>query len=241
MKPSVAINLLKKVQEDYNEIAESFSRSREKNWPEMKFLRDYISEGDKVLDIGCGSGRLFELFRNKKVQYFGIDFSKKLIEIAKRKYLPHPSEKNSDLVGRMFPTFVVVDALDLPFESCFFNNVFSIAVFHHIPSREKRIDFLREIKRVLKKGGKAHLTVWNLWQKKYIPSIVKSAALKALGKTEVDYCDIFVPFDNRDRYYHCFRIKEIKNLFKEAEFKLKEIRKLKRDGKVLNIYIQAEK
>jgi ubiquinone/menaquinone biosynthesis C-methylase UbiE len=241
MKSSDANHLLNKVQEDYNEIAENFARTREKMWPEISFLKDYINKGDRVLDIGCGGGRLFELFRDRKIEYFGIDFAKKLIDIAKRKYLPNlPEERNSNM-EKVLPTFMVVDALDLPFESDFFDKVFSIAVFHHIPSKEKRIEFLKEVKRVLNKKGELYFTVWNLWQKKYFSKILKTTLLKIFGKTELDYCDIFVPFKGKERYYHCFRTDELKNLFKEAEFKIKEIKKLKRHGKTVNIYVRAVK
>lgn len=237
MKPFVANRILEKVKEDYNAIAEDFARSREKMWPEIIFLKDYIRKGERVLDIGCGSGRLFELLKDKEVEYFGIDFSKKLIEIAKRKYLSEKEVKNVNIL----PTFIVVDALKLPFEEGFFDKVISIAVFHHIPSKEKRLIFLKEIKRVLKRGGEAHLTVWNLWQKKYFFKILKEGFKKVLKKTELDFCDIFVPFGKRERYYHCFKKRELRKLFKEAGFEIKEIIKLKRNKKNVNLYIRARK
>lgn len=238
MKNSDAKKILDKVQEDYNDIAENFSRTREKIWPEIDFLRNLVSDQEKILDVGCGSGRLFDIFKKKKITYFGVDFSRRLIEIAKRKYLKDSSEKENITPT---PTFMTVDALFLPFEDCFFNKVFSIAVLHHIPSKEKRLDFLKELRRVLKNGGEAHITVWNLWQKKYFSKILKSAVKKTLGKTEIDYCDIFIPFGNKERYYHCFKVNELKSLFKEADFKIKEIRRLKRRGKAVNIYIRAIK
>ena len=230
--------LLKKVQRDYNDIAEEFARTRSSLWPEIKFLNDYTKENDKILDIGCGSGRLYELFKGKKIEYFGVDFAKKLIEIAKRKYLE--SENSEEKPGINHPTFFPVNALLLPFDSNFFDKVFSIAVFHHIPSKQKRLEYLFEIKRVLKPGGELFLTVWNLWQKKYFPLILKSASLKIFKKTKLDFCDIFVPFQGRKRYYHCFKIKELKGLAKEVGFEVKEVRYLGRNNKNYNIYLRAK-
>ena len=61
--------LLKKTIQDYNLIAEEFSRTRERIWPEMRFLFDeYLIPGEKILDIGCGNGRFLEIFKEKKVE-----------------------------------------------------------------------------------------------------------------------------------------------------------------------------
>ena len=89
MKRKYAEYLLKKTKEDYDKIAEEFSRTRERPWPEIKFLIDkYIIAGERILDLGCGNGRLLEFFKDKKVDYIGTDFSEKLIEIAKKRCLP---------------------------------------------------------------------------------------------------------------------------------------------------------
>jgi len=229
--------LLKKVQGDYNDIAEDFARTRSSLWPEIRFLKDYAKEEDKVLDIGCGSGRLYELFGNKEIEYFGIDFAKKLIEIAKKKHLESKDLENQ--TRTKLPTFFPMNALALPFDSDFFDKVFSVAVFHHIPSKEKRLEFLLEIKRVLKPEGELFLTVWNLWQKKYLTLISKFTSLKILKKTKLDFCDVFIPFQGKQRYYHCFKIRELKGLTKEAGFEVKEIKYLQRNHKNYNIYLRA--
>ncbi len=76
-----------KTRNDYNLIAEDFSTTRYLIWPEIKFLFDkYFFPGEKVLDLGCGNGRYFECLKKKKVNYFGLDNSEKLIEIAKARY-----------------------------------------------------------------------------------------------------------------------------------------------------------
>jgi len=234
MDSDYANYLLQKVQTDYNQIAERFSKTRSKLWPELLFLKDYVKEKDRVLDVGCGNGRLYELFRDKQIQYFGVDFAKRLIEIAKRKY----SDWSDDT---SIPTFLRINALNLPFESNFFDKIFSISVFHHIPSTEKRILFLKEMKRVLKPEGELFLTVWNLWQRRYLPLILKYFFLKVLGRTRLDFFDIFLPFEGVERYYHCFRPGELEKIATEAGFKIIELKYLKRNNKKYNIYLRAKK
>jgi len=228
MREFYARYLLRKTKKDYNLIAQDFSITREKEWKELEFLKDLVKEGEKILDIGCGNGRLLKFF-HKNIRYFGVDFSENLIEIAKGKY-PQAN-------------FLVANVLNLPFKDNFFDKVFSIATLHHIPSEKFRLLALKEIKRVLKDGGELILTVWNLrGQIKYMPLILKNNLLKIFSKTKLDFFDIMVPwFQKTNRYYHCFSRGEIKNLVDRAGFQIKEITFLKRNGKKLNIYLRAKK
>lgn len=54
-----------------------------------ELLQPYVSPGDTLLDVGCGSGYFYHSLRKRRipVQYFGIDAAPSLIEIG-RKYLP---------------------------------------------------------------------------------------------------------------------------------------------------------
>jgi len=180
--------------------------------------------------LGCGNGRLFELFRDKEVDYIGIDNSKKLIEVAKKKY---PDGK-----------FQVADALNLPFPDNYFDKIFCIAVLHHIPSEEFRLQFLKETKRVLRPEGLLIVTVWDLWRRpKAFKLLLKFAILKISGKSKLDFKDIFVPWQKKiDRYIHCFTKNELKKLVKETDFKIKKAGIFRRgETKNYNIYIVAEK
>lgn len=237
MEPKFADYLLKKVQKDYNELAEAFASTREEIWPEIWFFKDFVKPNEKILDIGCGSGRLYKLFRGQEVKYFGVDFAEKLIKIAREKYLSSKELKK----GGVPPVFLVANALRLPFEDNFFDKVFSIAVLYHIPSQEKRLLFLREVRRVLKPGGELFLTVWNLWQMKYLPLILKWTLFKLFGLTKVDFFDIFVPFYGINRYYHCFKKKELNDLVMEAHFSNVKVKYLKKNGQNFNIFLRAKK
>ena len=160
MKKDYAEYLLNKTKEDYTLIADDFSRTRQRIWDEIRFLFDnYLIEGDRILDLGCGNGRYYETVKGKGVDYVGVDNSERLIKLAQKK---HPGVK-----------FQTADALNLPFPDNHFDKVYSIAVLHHMPSREFRSQFLKEAKRVLKQEGLLILTVWKFYGKKEISLFFK--------------------------------------------------------------------
>ncbi len=222
--------LITKTKENYNLIAEDFSSKRLTPWEETKFLFDnYLILGEKILDLGCGNGRYFIFVKGKGVDYFGVDNSEQLIQIAKNNY---PEGK-----------FRVADAFNLPFPNNFFDKVYTIAVLHHIPSDDLRIQFLNEIKRVLKSGGLLILTVWKFHQLKERYLILKYTMLKLIGKSKLDWRDIFEPWGKKiKRYYHCFSKKELEKLIERVGFKIKKIGVAKNTkGNRQNIYLIATK
>jgi len=237
MKDKYAKYLLKKIKKDYEEIAEHFSETRVKLWKDIIFLADFVKDGDKILDLGSGNGRLFELFKDRRIDYIGIDLSKKLIEIARDKYKNYTNVK-----------FFIGDALKTEFDNNSFDFIYAIALLHQIPSKTYRIKFLNEAKRILKREGFLILTVWNLWQKKYIKYVIKTFFLKTKipGSTKLDFKDTFIPWKKRNgtiinRYYHAFTIKELRKLVKVAGFKIIDVGYTKRNGKKPNIFLIAQK
>lgn len=234
--------LLQKTKEDYNLIAEDYTRTRAFIPENIRELAKYALGGEKILDSGCASGRLFEVL--KEVDYYGVDVSEKLIEIAKRNYL-HPHTKNFGVRARA--KFQVADALNLSFSENFFDKVYSISVLHNIPSKEFQIQYLKEIRRVLKPEGILILRVWDFWKRKTaLKLIFKYTFLKLIGKSKLDFFDVFVPWKSSkeqiivQRYFHCFRKKEIKSLIEEAGLKIKKSWRKGKDPRT-NIYIIAEK
>ncbi len=92
--------------------------------------------GETILDLGCGTGHLTNLISESGASVQGIDSSPKMIEQAKLKY---PAIK-----------FEVMDATNFAFETKF-DAVFSNAVLHWIPEKEKVIDCVYNC---LKQGGR---------------------------------------------------------------------------------------
>ena len=228
-------NLLTLVKSSYEEIADQFNETRKKYlWPELIELTKEIKTGDKILDIGCGNGRLLEAFGNKKVNYLGVDNSEKLINLARENRQSSIGNRQSAIVNQKF---LIGDILDLgKIPEMNFNYVFSIALFHHLPGNDSRIAALRQLKNKVSENGKIIIVVWNLWsQPKLLKLILKFSLLKLIKKNlpagRMDFGDILFDWKNPSgqaqsrRYYHAFTKIGLKKIIKKAGLKIDKIYK----------------
>jgi ubiquinone/menaquinone biosynthesis C-methylase UbiE len=104
-----------------------------------------ISAGNKVLDVGCGTGTLVIAAAKKAKadgEVHGIDASPEMIELARRKAAKHHASA----------TFQVAPIEALPFPDDTFDVVLSTFMLHHLPDDVKMAGFA-QIGRVLKPGG----------------------------------------------------------------------------------------
>jgi len=86
MNKKLINKLLSKTTADYNFLADEFNNTRQYPWAEFTILNKYVKDGDSVLDLGCGNGRLFEVLKSKKIKYTGVDNCSTLITKAQEKF-----------------------------------------------------------------------------------------------------------------------------------------------------------
>jgi ubiquinone/menaquinone biosynthesis C-methylase UbiE len=215
MDPTIVKKILQDTEKGYDLIAEKFSATRKKFWRDLNFIKSYSRPGNRVLDYGCGNGRLLEILP-QGIEYHGIDISQKLLAEAKRKY---PTD------GRRRAYFKKISPVitRLPFPDNHFDAIYSIAVLHHLPGKESRLTLAGEFKRILRPSGYLIVSVWNLWQLRYFPRIFQNWKGKILRQSRLGWNDCYISFkDNQGnvffRYYHAFTRKELYQLLKIAGF-----------------------
>jgi ubiquinone/menaquinone biosynthesis C-methylase UbiE len=217
MEKEMIEKILNETETGYNLISEKFSQTRNHFWGELEFIKNFVFQDFRVLDFGCGNGRLEEVLAGKNITYIGVDISENLINLAKRDRLAQNGFKNKKFLK------IDNDFKHLPFNANFFDTVYSIAVFHHIPGDTNRLLVAKELYRLLKPGGCMIITVWNLWQPRYRKKIIENWWKKIFGKNRLEINDCYIPFtDNRgkkfNRYHHAFTKGSLKNLFKKSGF-----------------------
>jgi ubiquinone/menaquinone biosynthesis C-methylase UbiE len=158
----------------------------------IEFLK---KQKGKILDLGSGSGRHLQKIKNG--QMYLVDFSKKMVELAKEK-----SKKE-----KIPAEFFVEESNKLSFENNFFDSAICISALHCIESKTQREQSIKELHRVLKPKSKALIGVWNK----------KSKRFKNAQKEK------FVNWrDKGKRFYYLYDEKEIHDLFKKNKFKILE-------------------
>jgi len=134
------------------------------------------TEGQRVLEIGCGCGSEAELFTRAGARYTAVDLTNAALNVTKRRF------ELANLKG----TFTQGDAENLPFANESFDFVYSHGVLHHTPDTARTI---REIYRVLSPGGRAVIMLYHKASVNYQVNLRVVRRLRAhLLKTQLGLC-----------------------------------------------------
>jgi len=187
----------------YNVIASQFSGTRDYLWEDLKMLEKYILQQTTVADIGCGNGRLYQLFAKSQCSYLGIDQSQELIDLATKKF-PLATFETQEMSTLVLPTN-------------HFDQIWLIASFHHLPDYQTRIYCLQQMVSALKSGGTIIMLNWNM-EGEWVQKKVAQGAYKKDANS-----GFIVPwrdgskFNFGDRYYYGFSTNELEQLAKDVD------------------------
>ncbi|MFX0019726.1 MAG: corrinoid protein-associated methyltransferase CpaM [Promethearchaeota archaeon] len=137
-------------------------------YPKIKqyIVANYLNEGDKLLDIGMGTGTFAILAAKKNVDVIGIDYSEKMLEVAKNNI------KNQGLTEQIKIKKMPIVNLDQVFKDNFFDRVSAMLTFSELYEKEQ--DFcLDQIYRILKDNGE-FILVDEVKPKKFVKKVIYS-------------------------------------------------------------------
>jgi tRNA (uracil-5-)-methyltransferase TRM9 len=125
-------------------IADSFDRTRRRPWPHVVAFLESLPAGTRVLDLMAGNGRHAKAAAALGLPVLALDWSAPLLRKA-----PAPTDR------------VLADAAALPLRDAAFGACVYAAGLHGLPTAAGRAASLAELRRVLRPGGTAQVTVWS--------------------------------------------------------------------------------
>lgn len=146
------------VREVYQAIAGEYDERIPGNGPadelftdtEFDFILRGIQPADRVLDMGCGTGRFTVPLAQRAAEVAALDISPQMLEVNGQKLAEHGLEA----------TLREGDMTALPFPDASFDVVVSMLALMHIPVAD-RLRVFAEAARVLKPGGRLLIGVKN--------------------------------------------------------------------------------
>ncbi len=125
--------------------------TREGRFKEMLVEQAAPEPGQRILDLGCGTGTLAIQVKQRepRAEVVGLDADPEMLDQARRKAQRAGVELK----------FTEGMSNELPFEDGTFDRVLSTLFFHHLDPKPKR-ETAREIARVLRKDGELHVADW---------------------------------------------------------------------------------
>lgn len=129
----------------YDFLNHFLSINTDKRWRRLvrEKLEDVLSDNNAlVLDVACGTGDLsLELQKSSKAKVIGTDFCRPMLAIARDK-----NEKNNEQIP-----YVEADGMNLSFANASFD---AVTIAFGLRNFSNWQDGLKELHRILKKGGK---------------------------------------------------------------------------------------
>ncbi len=253
---------IKKTIAGYDKIAKDWHGTRRQGWGEVYKIIDKsihnlwlvyknVSQNNreiKILDLGCGNGRLLDFLKGKdywdSINYTGIDPSSALIQICQENYIKNRDKNRSNKNEQENIKFIINDGIHIEkylaekteglpnIIDASFDIVISLAVLHHVP-QEYQDKWLQEVRAVMNNNSRLILSAWQLApnvENKMMLDIQKNTKEK-INTIHKETHTVHKKINNKEcmmgfaqhtdiRYVYNFEIDELRDLLLKNKFKI---------------------
>ena len=217
MDTATAQRLLDLNRQFYQTFALQFSATRRRLQPGVRRVLENLPRAGRILDLGCGNGELARALahRGQAGQYVGVDFSPGLIDEARRRV----DVQSSDFTCQFTQADLSAPDWDAAIPGGPFEAVLALAVLHHLPGRELRIQTLHKVRRMLSAGGKFIHSEWQFLNSPRLRMRIQPWEAIGLDGSLVDPGDYLLDWRHGGsglRYVHHFSQDELADLAKKT-------------------------
>jgi len=234
MRPELIERLCQINREFYSTCADSFSETRA-SARDLQVILPYIANGARVLDIGCGNGRVAALLARERqgVVYVGVDSSAEQISNF------NPLKKwgaGFQISSGLEASFVVADIARSDWTDSLhpqgepsdggrwrgmrgFDGILLLAVLHHIPDSEVRARILQQVRELLAPQGRAVVSTWQFMDNERMRSKIVAWSTVGVDERELEPGDALLNWKRGGsglRYCHWIGEDELRALAAQA-------------------------
>lgn len=216
----------------YAAIATDFDETRGTPWPGWDGILPFCGGVQSLLDAGCGNGRFGAFLAEKldrPLKYHGLDFSPALLEVARAALANEP---------RLTVRLTDRDMIEDGFVPGAYDLIGAFGLMHHIPGREYRRLFMRQMAALVTPGGVLAVAFWRFMDSERLRTRVQEWPDDLQNEVEAnDYLLDWRRGGHALRYCHYHDDAEIDTLVMATG--LREAARYRADGQdnTLNTYV----
>lgn len=113
---------------------------------DVEYAKRWLIPAGKLIDLGCGTGRLIEEFIQRGYDCTGVDLSEKMLTVAREKFQSYDPS----------PTWIQANLVDLSMipDASFQHAACLFSTLGMLRGEDNRQKFLHHVRRILVKGGR---------------------------------------------------------------------------------------
>ncbi len=204
----------------YSQFAKEFSETRSSGKINLGHILPYLKEGGNLLDLGCGNGRLAQRLDRERLHltFLGIDAAPELLEIAIRQ-----DKRLKNIQSRFLVRDLTTSGWNTDLQN--FDLAIALAVLHHIPSFDLRVQVLSDIHATLKPKGTLLMTNWKFDENERLRRKVVPWSTVGIDERALEPGDALIAWKRGGtgyRYVHLIAPDEVERLASEAGWKIEK-------------------